>query len=78
LTSSLGMFSITWNRQDPGGELPPFVQNSGFGGGQPPGSWRNGRYLAGWGEEHPSTCNIEHERYETGGGKMEYFISGVD
>jgi hypothetical protein len=55
------MFSITRNRQDPGGELTPFVQNSGFGGEQPPGSWRNGRFLAGWGEEHPSTCNIEHE-----------------
>src|ERR1035441_702056 len=55
------MFSITWNRQDPGGELPPFVQNSGFGGGRPPGSWRNGTSLAGCGEERPATCNIEHE-----------------
>src|ERR1022692_2653103 len=34
------------NRQDPGGDFRLFVQSSGFGGGRPPGSWRNGQEIA--------------------------------
>src|ERR1019366_7096546 len=56
------MFSITWNRQDPVLYFRLSFKTSGLAAGDRQDPWRNGRYLAGWGEAHPATCNIEHEQ----------------